>query len=943
MRPILTCLLVLTCSTPLVADEIFPPHRVAGNLYYVGSRNISCYLVATDEGHVLINSGFEETVPLIRASVEKLGFKMKDVKILLSSHAHSDHVAGLASLQEITGAQVFAMKGDDKVISSGGKGQYLYSDARWQPCHVDRVLKDKATVKIGGAVLVARKTAGHTRGCTTWTYAVKDGGKTLNAVIVGSPNVNPGYQLVGNQSYKKIAQDYELGFAVLKKLPCDIFLGAHGKYYGMLSKYEAWIKDQAKNAFIDPDGYKAYISERQSAFAAKLAEQKELAAVKKQPAVVGKELFSGIDSDAFDTKVRPQDDLFMHVNGRWLLETDIPRDKSNYGSFVVLIDKAQARIRTIIEDAAKNPADANGQKVGDFFNSYMNEELVEKRGLKPLHKEIAKIEAIANKLQVIQHFGYNETNGVGGPVGFYVDQDDKDSTRYIAAIAQSGTTLPVREYYLEDEPKYVKARAALKQYIALLFKLSDLPNPDEAAEAILQLETKLANVQWSRTELRDANKRYNLYQVAKLSELAPRFKWGEFFKQTGVKNLKEINVNTPSFFEGLDPIVDDTSIAIWKQYLHFRLLDAYAEVLPKSFSDAHFELHSKELTGIPEQKPRWKRAVDATSGSRGSRFGVLGDAVGQLYVQRYFKEQAKTSMDQLVDNLLKSFEKSVDGLAWMTDKTKQQALIKLSKITPKIGYPERWRDYSALKIDQDDLLGNMMRSASHEYARMLNKLGKPVDRTEWGMTPQTVNAYYNPGMNEIVFPAAILQPPFFNADADDAVNYGGIGAVIGHEISHAFDDQGSKYDGDGNLKNWWTDEDRSAFEKLTNRLVAQYESYEALPGKKLNGKLTLGENIADLSGMAISFKAYRISLGDKAGPVIDGYTSSQRFFLGWGQIWRRKYRDAELIRRLVIDPHSPSHFRSNGPVINLEGFYKAFDVKPGDKLYKPKQDRIQIW
>ena len=958
MKQSLAWLLILVGSTQVLADEAFPPHQVVGNLYYVGSREISSYLITTDEGHVVINSGFEETVPLIRASVEKLGFKITDVKIILASHAHSDHVAGHAMLQEITGAKVFVMGGDDKVIESGGKGQYLYTDSRWQPCPVDRVLKDKDEVKLGGAVLVARKTAGHTRGCTTWTYKVQDGDKELNAVIVGSPNVNPGYQLAANKSYLKIADDYEKGFAILQSLPCDVFLGAHGKYYGLDAKYEKLMADKSKNPFVDPDGYKAYVAERHGVFVQTFLKHKQEADTPPRiapptlpkrvavpvPAQAGpKELFSGIDADAFDRNVRPQDDLFMHVNGRWMLETDIPNDKSNYGSFVVLIDEAQARIRKIIEEAAQNPADANGQKVGDFFNSYMNEELVEKRGLTPLKDEISKIAGIKTKLQVIQQLGENETNGVGGPVGFYIDQDDKDSTRYIAALSQSGTTLPVREYYLEDDPKYVKARAALKAYIALLFKLSEQPNPEAAAEAVLKLETELAKVQWTRTELRDADKRYNLYAVEKLSELSPKFAWNDFFESAGATGLKEINVNTPSFFSGLDPIVEDTSVDVWKQYLHFRLLDSYATVLPKAYADAHFELHSKELGGIPEQEPRWKRAVDATSGGSSNRFGVLGDAVGQLYVNRYFKAEAKTRMDELVGNLLKAFEKSVHGLTWMTDETKKQALVKLSKITPKIGYPERWRDYSTLKIDKDDLAGNMLRSAKHSYARMLNKLGKPVDRTEWGMTPQTVNAYYNPGMNEIVFPAAILQPPFFNMEADDAVNYGGIGAVIGHEISHAFDDQGSKYDGDGNLKNWWTDADREAFEKLTNQLVAQYESYEALPGKKLNGKLTLGENIADLSGMAIAFRAYEISLGEKPGPVIDGYSSSQRFFLGWGQIWRRKYRDAELVRRLVIDPHSPSHFRSNGPATNLEAFYKAFDVKKGDKLFKPKKDRIQIW
>jgi putative endopeptidase len=659
--------------------------------------------------------------------------------------------------------------------------------------------------------------------------------------------------------------------------------------------------------------------------------------------VIAQDQYSGIDPDGFDRSVRPQDDLFLHVNGRWIQRTEIPADKSNYGSFNALIDAAQANIRTIIEDAAREPQDANGQKVGDFFNSYMDEARVEQLGLAPLKAEIAKIDALFSGEQLLQHFAHFESIGAGSPIGFYVDQDDKDSTRYLAAVVQSGTTLPDRDYYLADDEKYVRAREALQKYVAQLFRLSGRSDGDAAATAILKLETELARVQWDRTELRDAEKRYNKYEVSKLDDLTPGLDWVTFFGAVGAVDLEELNVVTPSYFAGLQKIIDETPLTTWKQYLHFRLLDAYASELPKAFVDAHFELHDKELGGVPEQEPRWKRAVDATSGGSGNRFGVLGDAVGQLYVKKHFTETSRERMDQLVGNLLKAFEQSIHGLAWMTDETKQQALVKLSKITPKIGYTEKWRDYSKLEIRPGDLLGNVMRSAQVEHQRMLDKLGKPVDRTEWGMTPQTVNAYYNPGMNEIVFPAAILQPPFFDPEADDAVNYGGIGAVIGHEISHGFDDQGSRYDGDGNLRNWWTDSDRAAFEKLANQLVAQYAGYEALPGKTLNGRLTLGENIADLSGMAIAYKAYRISLGESGGSSIDGFNPSQRFFIGWAQIWRRKYRDAELVRRLVVDPHSPSHFRSNGPVTNLDAFYEAFDVKPGDRLFKPKAERIQIW
>lgn len=662
-----------------------------------------------------------------------------------------------------------------------------------------------------------------------------------------------------------------------------------------------------------------------------------------QGITVAADRYSGIDPDGFDTTVRPQDDLFLHVNGRWLLSTEIPADKSNYGSFTALDDAARENIRAIIEEAAKNPTDDVARKVGDFYRSYMNEELIEKKGIAPLKDQLAEIDGLKTSDDLIAYFGRSGISGIGGPIGFFIGTDDKNSSRYLAAIAQSGTTLPDRDYYLKEDENYEKARKALGVYIAKLFELSKLPHGDEAAKNILKLETELAKVQWSRTELRDAEKRYNLYEVAKLPELSAKLPWKAFFEASGVADLKEVNVITPSYFQGLEKIVAETSVDVWKQYAKFRLLDSAAEYLPKAFVDAHFELHDKTIAGVPQQKPRYKRAVDATSGAGAGDFGVLGEALGQLYVKKHFPAESRRRMDELVGNLLKTYEKSIHGLTWMTDATKVKALEKLSKITTKIGYPDEWRDYSKLEISADDLLGNMLRSSTAEHFRQIDRLHKPVDRKEWGMTPQTVNAYYNPGMNEIVFPAAILQPPFFDAEADDAANYGGIGAVIGHEISHGFDDEGSKYDGDGNLTDWWTEEDRKAFDALTSRLVAQYEGYEPLPGRKLNGKLTLGENIADLSGMAIAYKAYRLSLGDTEGAVIDGHTASQRFFLGWSQIWRRKYREDELVRRLVTDPHSPSTYRANGPVSNLDEFYEAFGVKPGDKLFKPKEERIQIW
>ena len=656
-------------------------------------------------------------------------------------------------------------------------------------------------------------------------------------------------------------------------------------------------------------------------------------------------LKSGIDMKGFDKSVDPVDDLYMHVNGEWLRRTPIPSDKSNYGSFSILMDEALVNLRTLIEQAAEgdHAKGSDEQKVGDFYRSFMNEELAEEKGLKPLAAELEKLGELESVADVVRKMGTLQHLGLRTPMGYFVDQDDRDSTRYLPAFVQSGTSLPDRDYYLEDDEKYLKARAALTAYITRLFTIAQLPDPEAAAKSILEIETKLARIQWERTELRNAEKRYNKFELATLEQQMPEIPWRSFLAEAGTPDPAEVNVMTPSFFEGLQSILKETSPEAWVQYLRFMLIDAYAPFLGKEIVTAHFEFHDQELGGVPEQQPRWKRAVEATSGAGAGSFGVLGDVVGRLYVAEHFKPEAKARMDQLVENLMKAYESSIKNLSWMTPTTKQRALEKLSKIRPKIGYTEKWRDYADLQIDADDLVGNVMRSNRVEHKRMTDKLGKPVDRTEWGMTPQTVNAYYNPGMNEIVFPAAILQPPFFDATAEDAVNYGGIGAVIGHEISHGFDDQGSKYDGDGNLENWWSDKDRNAFKSLTQRLVSQFADYEPLPGKKLNGELTLGENIADLSGMSIALKAYRLSLGGNPAPVLQDWTGDQRFFIGWAQIWRRNYRDAEMVRRLLTDPHSPSHYRANGPLTNLDSFYDAFGVKEGDKLYKSPEDRIRIW
>ena len=647
---------------------------------------------------------------------------------------------------------------------------------------------------------------------------------------------------------------------------------------------------------------------------------------------------SGIDAATFDSQVRIQDDFYLAVNGTWLRETEIPADKSNYGAFTVLSDLSEERIRAIIEEAAASEHEpgSDAQKVGDLYTSFMDEERINRLGFAPIESELNHIDALTgNRAELVKCFGYFGKRGIDSPIGMYVSQDAKNSTQYIMIFVQSGTSLPDRDYYLEDDPKYVEARGALISYIKRVFELCNLPDATAAAERILALETRLAEIQWERTELRDADKRYNKFTQEALRDLAPHIDWRGYLASADVHDEGDVIVTAPSYFEGLDNIIQQTPFETWRQYLKFKVIDAAAPLLSQPLVDAHFDFHARALAGVPEQKPRWKRGVQVVE-------SALGEVVGRLYVEKHFPPAAKLRMEQLVDNLVKAFDQSIGELSWMTDETKQRAKEKLAKFTVKIGYPNKWKDYSALDIDHD-LVGNMRRSAFTEHDRNIKKLGAPIDREEWGMTPQTVNAYYNPKKNEIVFPAAILQPPFFNMDADDAVNYGGIGAVIGHEISHGFDDQGSKYDGDGNLRSWWTPDDRQAFETLTMRLVDQFSEYSPLPGKHVDGKLTLGENIADLSGLAIAHKAYRLSLAGDEPPRIDGWTGDQRFFLGWSQVWRRKYRDAEMMRRLLTDPHAPSWYRANGPVINIDAFYEAFDVKTTDALFRPQSERIKIW
>ncbi|WOT05476.1 M13 family metallopeptidase [Shewanella youngdeokensis] len=650
-------------------------------------------------------------------------------------------------------------------------------------------------------------------------------------------------------------------------------------------------------------------------------------------------LVSGVEKANFDPAVRHQDDFYYSVNGTWLANTPIPSDKSNYGSFSVLYEQSQASLRTIIEASAAKKNKEKGsseQKVGDFYASYMNTSALEALGITPLNGQLAAIRSASTHKDIAALMGNLLVNGISMPFGFYVNNDAKNSTQYGVYLYQSGLSLPDRDYYLKDDEKFVANRVALAQYITNLMKESGYSHPERASDSVAKIEQFIAASQWSRVESRDANKSYNKMDREALRALVKGFDFAQFSAGAELDKVAEVIVRQPSYFEKFGQEFTQFSVAQWQDYLAFHLVDDAAELLSKNFVDLHFDFHGKTLVGIEEQKPRWKKAVDAAD-------QVIGELVGKEYVKQNFKPEAKAKMEDMIKNLIKGFEVSINELEWMTAETKVAAQEKLAKFTYKIGYPDKWKDYTALEIDANDLVGNYRRYAQFEYKAMLAKLGKPIDRTEWHMTPQTVNAYYSPVMNEIVFPAAILQPPFFNIDADDAINYGGIGAVIGHEISHGFDDQGAKYDGDGNLRNWWSDKDREEFQKRAAQLSAQYSAYEAMPGKFVNGDLTLGENIGDLGGLTVAARSYAMSLNGKPSPVIDGLTGEQRLFVGWSQVWRRNYRDEELGRRLMTDSHSPSHFRAMGTPRNIPAFYEAFDLKANDKMYLKESDRVKIW
>jgi len=654
--------------------------------------------------------------------------------------------------------------------------------------------------------------------------------------------------------------------------------------------------------------------------------------------VAESELGSGIDTEYFDTTVAPGDDFYRYVNGVWLDSTPIPSDKSNYGSFIALADEAEENLRAIIEAAAAEnaPMGSDAQKVGDFYTSFMDQERVEALGAQPLQATLSEIAAVANKNELLLLMAELNHIGVQSPVGVYINNDAKQSDQYISYISQWGLGLPDRDWYLsEDDPTHEQARTAYATYIEKVLSLAGYDRASEAAQSILAIEFLIAGEHWDRVKNRQRELTYNKMSQDDLNGLAPDMDWNGFMRTLGIDETTYI-IQQPSYIEGLNNIWNDITLAQWQDYASFKFVDSLAGYLSDDFVQAQFDFEGRTLGGVEEMRPRWKRGVDTVD-------GALGEVVGRLYVEQHFQDEAKRRMDELVENLREAFRVGIDELDWMTAATKEQAQEKLAKFTTKIGYPDEWKDYSALTVADDDLIGNVIRSRNVEHERELAKLGSPIDRGEWFMTPYTVNAYYNPPMNEIVFPAAILQPPFFNVEADDAVNYGGIGAVIGHEFSHGFDDQGRKSDGDGNLRDWWTEEDATAFSERASALVAQYNQFEVLPGKFLNGEFTLGENIGDLSGLAVAYKAYHMSLDGEPAPVIDGLTGDQRFFMGWAQVWRRLYRDENLEMRITSDPHSHSEARTNGIVRNFDAWYDAFDVQPDDALYLPPEERVKIW
>lgn len=655
-----------------------------------------------------------------------------------------------------------------------------------------------------------------------------------------------------------------------------------------------------------------------------------------KPATPPAPLKSGVELTGMDTSVRPQDDYYAYANGKWLEETEIPADQFGWGSYMTLRDDSLTDVRAIVDEVAGDAADNEAAaKIGNYYNAYLDEERVEELGMSPLKPLFAEIDTIEDHAAMSRWFGDNNDINIDGPFNLYVNQDDKDSTKYVMFLVQSGLGLPDKEYYFDDSERGLQLRDAYVAYSEKLLAASGYADAAEAAKRIMALETSLAEHHWDKEDSRDADKAYNKTTDAELGEMLSNFDLDGYFAGIGSGRQDYVIVNQPSYLAAANDVFVATDLAIWKEYARLNSIRAFAGFLQKEVVDAQFE-YRQIVLGAEEQTPRWQRAI-------GSMNGNMGELLGQLYVEKHFPPEAKERMADMLYYLSEAYADSIRNLEWMGDETKEKALEKLSKFTPKVGYPDEWRDYSTLEVSADDLVGNIRNAREFNHYRNVDKLGKPIDRNEWFMAPQQVNAYYNPGLNEIVFPAAYLQSPNFQLDAEDAYNYGAIGITIGHEIGHGFDDQGSKYDGDGNLKSWWTDEDRANFEERTKGLVDQFSKFEALPGLFVNGEFTLGENIGDLGGTAIALKAYRMSLEGKESPVIDGLTGEERFFLGMAQSSRIKWRE-QLIELLIkSDPHSPDVFRINGVVPNVDDFYATYNVQEGDALYLPADERVRIW
>ena len=655
-------------------------------------------------------------------------------------------------------------------------------------------------------------------------------------------------------------------------------------------------------------------------------------------------LTSGIDLTELDPAIRPHDDLYRHVNGKWIERTEIPADKARYGSFAVLAENAEEAVRDIITGTeAPTPgalaADApEGDKVAALYASFMDTERADALGTAPIAADLARVQGVGTIPELITLVGELERQGLGGFAGMFVDNDPGDPARYIVFVMQGGIGLPDESYYREEQ--FAEVRDQYRAHIARMLELAEVPDAARLAQLAFDLETRIAASHWDKVASRDIQKLYNLRTLEGLQEITPELDWTAYLGAMGapMSAFTEVVVGQPDAVAGLAKLLVEDELDAWKAWLAWSIVRGSASLLTQELSRANFDFYGTALTGATEQRDRWRRGVSFVEGS-------MGEAVGRLYVERHFDEDAKAAMDGLVEHLIEAYRESIEQLDWMSPETKVRALEKLDRFTPKIGYPVKWRDYSAITVDSGDLVGNSRQVAEYEFNRELGKVGKPIDRDEWFMTPQTVNAYYNPGFNEIVFPAAILQPPFFDKQVDAAANFGAIGAVIGHEIGHGFDDQGSRYDGDGKLTDWWTEADREAFEQRTSALIGQYNalSPEGADGQTVNGELTIGENIGDLGGLAIAWRAYLRSLDGAEPPVIDGLTGAERFFLSWAQAWQQKSRPAETVRLLTIDPHSPNEFRCNQIVANLDAFHEAYDTKPGDLLWLDPEARVRIW